>query len=62
MPAIETVSDRPEILTNRLQGNLENYNAKASGYVLSLSVAAARFLPGSAATIEELMVQAEQPL
>jgi two-component system cell cycle response regulator len=60
--AIETDSGRAEILTDRLQANLKNYNAKGNHYVLSLSVGVARFLPGSAATIEELMVQADQAL
>jgi diguanylate cyclase (GGDEF)-like protein/PAS domain S-box-containing protein len=61
--AIDTDSANPEVLTARLQENLEARNAKGDHhYRLSLSVGVARYDPEHPCSIDELLARADRAM
>lgn len=60
---IDTVDANIEIITNRLQNALEDYNARDNlTYRLSISVGLAYYDPEHPCSIDELLVEADKKM
>jgi diguanylate cyclase (GGDEF)-like protein len=58
---VGTTEDHIEILTSRLQKNIEIYNAKSnSSYKLSISIGVSAYYPKSVTTIDGLLAEADK--
>jgi diguanylate cyclase (GGDEF)-like protein len=60
--AIETSGHNEAAIMARLRESLESVSANESRYLLSLSVGAVRFSPGTTSSIVELMYQADRAM
>jgi diguanylate cyclase (GGDEF)-like protein/PAS domain S-box-containing protein len=53
--------DGVQVITSRLESNLERYNARTSrGFTLSLSIGIARYDPEAPATVDEMLVEGDR--